>query len=121
MLVVEDSAIIAMDLEYSLEDMGVAEVTIASDLDTALRVADSGEIDAALIDVFLDRDDGLVVAGLLAVQEIPFALMTGLGETSGLETQFPGVPILAKPFSTEELAKAVERLCGPVSPEKRSS
>lgn len=111
MLVAEDSAVIAMDIEYSLEDLGVAQVTVASNLDAALRAVHAGDIDAALVDVFLDREDGLVVAGLLAVDGVPFALMTGLGDTDGLAARFPGVPILSKPFSSEDLAAVVGKLC----------
>ena len=111
MLVVEDSVIIAMDLESSLEDLGIGRITVAADVELALRAVDAGGIDAALVDVFLDKEDGLVVADRLAGHGIPFALMTGLGASPTLQAQFPGAPILAKPFSGEELVATVELLC----------
>lgn len=110
-LVVEDSAIIAMDLEFSLEDLGAARVTLAAEPASALAVIDAEGVDLALVDVFLDKEDGLVVAERLADLAIPFALMTGLGGTPELQARFPGAPILAKPFSAEELAKVIDRLC----------
>lgn len=107
---VEDSAIIAMDLECSLADMGIARVTTTSSAAKAMNILDEDRVDAALVDLFLGQDDGRVVASRLAELGIPFALMTGLGEGAGLEAQFPGVPILAKPFLTRDVAAVVERL-----------
>lgn len=112
MLVVEDSALIALDLECSLQELGVGRVTVVADTERALRVLEGGDVDAALVDVFLgNREDGLVIARPLRERGIPFALMTGLGDARGLQAQFPGTPILPKPFSGLDLIDVVELLC----------
>lgn len=111
LLVVEDSAIIALDLEYSLQELGIARVTIAANLARAKATLAAGGVDAALVDVFLDREDGLTIARELKARDIPFALMTGLGETADLKAEFPGTPILSKPFSKDELEAVVTSLC----------
>ncbi|MBO9576372.1 MAG: response regulator [Sphingobium sp.] len=111
MLVVEDSALIALDLECALQDLGVARVTLAPDPARAFAALGDGDVSAALVDVFLDREDGLAVARELKTLGIPFALMTGLGDARGLQAQFPGTPILPKPFSGLDLIDIVECLC----------
>jgi len=111
LLVVEDSAIIAMDLEMSLEELGLDRITVASDAARAIAAIEAGDIDAALVDFLLSAGDGRVVAGRLTDLGIPFAIMTGLGDLDWLRDQLPGVGILTKPFSNEELVKTLEKLC----------
>ena len=55
-LIVEDEMIVAMELEYILEDLGYESVGIAADLNAATRYFDE-QIDLALVD--LNLRDGL--------------------------------------------------------------
>lgn len=109
-LVVEDSAIIAMDLEMSLEELGLTRITVVSDAAKALETLDAGDVDLALVDFMLGGGDGRHVAERLIDLGIPFAIMTGLGDLDWLRDQVPGVAILAKPFSNEDLARTLEKL-----------
>lgn len=112
LLVVEDSAIIAMDIEMSAEQLGLAKVTTVPDAVQALALldGDARDVDGALIDFFLAKGDGRVVAERLKTLDIPFALMTGFGDLAWLQAQVPRVPILAKPFSITELAATLDQL-----------
>lgn len=111
LLVVEDSALLAMDVELTALDLGLERVSVAPDASEALRLLEAGDINAALVDVFLGKDDGRVVAERLAELGIPFALMTGFGDIAGLQAQLPDTPILTKPFMKDQLAETLEKLC----------
>ncbi len=120
-LVVEDSAIIAMNLELSLTEMGVEDVVLAADVATAFDMLQAGKIDLALVDILLGKDDGRIIADRLTALDIPFAFMTGFGEPQWAPGPVPSAPILTKPFSNEELAAGAGRALLGLSPGRRSS
>jgi CheY-like chemotaxis protein len=111
LLVVEDSAIIAMDLEMSLNELGFDQVTVVPDAFKAIEVLAAGGIDSALVDFMLGNGDGGIVADRLVELDIPFAIMTGLGDLDWLRERVPGAPVLTKPFSNADLAAMLEKLC----------
>jgi len=111
LLVVEDSALLAMDVELTALDLGVGRVSVAPNAAEALSQLNSGGVDAALVDVFLGKDDGRTVAERLVELGIPFALMTGAGDIAGLQAQLPDAHILTKPFMKDQLAETLEKLC----------
>ena len=111
LLIVEDSALLAMDVELAAVDLGLERVSIAPDIGQALQLLETEKIDAALIDFFLGSEDGRLVAERLSGLGIPFALMTGTGDLEWLRAQLPGVPILTKPFTHGQLAGMLEQLC----------
>lgn len=110
LLVVEDSALLAMDVELTAMDLGVDRASVASDVSTALALIETEKFDAALVDLFLGSDDGRMVASRLSELGIPFALMTGSGDIDWLEVQMPGTPVLTKPFTRSELAETLAKL-----------
>lgn len=52
-LIIEDEALVAMELRFVLEDLGHQVVATASDAQTARDVAAENEIDLALVDIHL--------------------------------------------------------------------
>ena len=65
-LIVEDDAIIGLNLQQALIDAGVASVDISSTTDLALDALRQGKPDAIVLDVHLaDRDDGWAIAELV--------------------------------------------------------
>jgi CheY-like chemotaxis protein len=111
LLVVEDSALLAMDVELTAGDLGLNQVSVVPNISKALQLLETGGIDAALVDMFLGGEDGLAVADRLAELAIPFALMTGSADLEWLKARVPGVPILTKPFTKDQLADTLEKLC----------
>ena len=95
----------------SLLEMGVEEVIVTADVASAFNALQAHAVDAALVDIFLGNDDGRIIADRLEALGIAYGLMTGLGDPEGLQAQRPGIPILTKPFSKEELAAVLDRLC----------
>jgi DNA-binding NarL/FixJ family response regulator len=55
-MVVEDDALIALDIVSLLEDLGHEVVAEAADAQTAWSLAESGKPDLALVDIRLARD-----------------------------------------------------------------
>jgi CheY-like chemotaxis protein len=111
LLVVEDNALLAMDVELTALDLGLERVSVAASAPSALQLLETGDVDAALIDFFLGNDDGRIVATRLTELGVPFALMTGSSDFEWLETQVPGVQVLTKPFTKEQLARTLQKLC----------
>ncbi len=111
-LVVEDSAAIALDLSWQLETLGYDVVGIASSGEEALRqIADTGP-DAVLMDIRLSGGmDGIETAARIPEAMSPAVIyLTGSSEEATLkrarETQPYGY--LLKPFSERELHATIQ-------------
>lgn len=67
-LIVEDEALVAMELRFVLEDLGHEVVGTAADSATALTLARETDIDLALVDIHLsDGPTGVTIGRELAV------------------------------------------------------
>jgi CheY-like chemotaxis protein len=99
-LIVEDEAMLSLNLETMLRDMGCVIASTAAKLDDALRMARISEFDVALLDVNLGGKRVDPVAEAIRARGKPIVFVTGYGKTaaSGL--------VLAKPYS----AAALERM-----------
>lgn len=77
-LIVEDEALVAMELEYMLESAGNKPVAITDHHDAALAAARETRPDIALVDVQLAQgDNGVDVARSLKMLGIPVLFATG--------------------------------------------
>ena len=103
-LVVEDEGLIMMLLEEHLLDLGCWIVATASLLDTALVHARSAPVNMAILDVNLAGRLSYPIAMILIERHIPFIFATGYGAPA-VPSEMQHVPILAKPFFREQLAK----------------
>ena len=118
-LIVDDEPLIAEIAVEWLAEMGHAVVGPAYDLKTALSLAD-GDLDAAILDVSLGRNDSYPVADRLKARGAPFAFATGYG----LDPSDPrrrGVPQLPKPFDFETFRAVVEALLSSTASEASRS
>jgi len=103
-LVVEDEAVVAMELARLLTAAGAKVVGPAGTIEEALDLLDDQPIDRALLDVNLGGRLVTPVAAALARRSIPFVYLTGYQE--------PDVddgPILRKPVATSALLGALAR------------
>jgi DNA-binding NtrC family response regulator len=109
-LIVEDDAIIGMLLEEYIDMLGHRCAATVDRVDDALAKIAEGGIDAAVVDVHLaDGDVGDAIAAALSENDIPFLVATGgfVGETG---SAWRGRPILAKPFTLDDLRDGLGRL-----------
>jgi CheY-like chemotaxis protein len=112
-LVVEDEALVSMLVEDMLTDLGCVVVGPAAELEEALRLATTGEIDAALLDVNLGGRPIFPVADALRERGVPFAFASGYGE-AGLSEGHKGATVLQKPFREADLRRVLESLAAKV-------
>ena len=110
-LVVEDEALVSMLVEDMLTDLGCAIVGPAAEIEEALRLAGSADIDAALLDVNLGGRPIFPVADALKARGVPFAIASGYGE-AGLSDEHRGAAVLQKPFREADLRRVLEGLVG---------
>lgn len=123
-LIVEDEALVALDLKNTLEDSGYSIVGIAADARRAFEFADSG-VDAAMVD--LNLRDGLTgprIGAELVRRGVAVLFMTA--NPAQLGKGVPGaVGVLPKPVAQDEVKqaaaflRAVSRGLSPPSPPAR--
>ncbi len=105
-LIVEDEAIIAVDLSDMIADLGHVVVMVANRLDIGLDFARSGRFDLAILDLNLRGILSFPIADVLRDQKIPFIFASGYGER-GLIDGFRDAHVLTKPYNIDALGKMV--------------
>ena len=114
-LILEDDALIAMDIEDTLGRAGYEKLSIHSGPDAALDRLDHIEPAAALLDFNLGRNrTSAEVADQLLRRNVPFVFLTGYTDaTSSLPSRFSEIKKIAKPFRTADLLKALSEMVDP--------
>lgn len=112
-LVIEDEALIADMVEDMLTELGAIVVGPAGTVAKGLSLAENETIDAAVLDVNLRSERIDPIADKLRTRNIPFVFATGYG--ASLAAHAAGVPIIEKPYTAENLAKALSQIVGPRS------
>lgn len=106
-LIVEDDAIIAIDFEATIMELGIARVRTAAHAADALAMIAERAPDFALLDVGLGNDTSFEVADRLDALKIPYAFVTGYRADAALARRFADKPVLSKPCLREELEAAL--------------
>jgi PAS domain S-box-containing protein len=101
-LIVEDEALIAMEMEDALVSAGAEVAGKAYSLQDALSRVEADNPDIAVIDMDLNGESALPLIELLRKRATPFVVATGF-EQPGLEHDW----ILRKPISQDVLVRAV--------------
>lgn len=102
-LIVEDDVIIAIDIEQTVAEFGVASVRTSSNVAQALAMIAERAPDFALLDVSLSEEKSFAIAKLLAARKIPFAFVTGYSGDKVFPAEYSDRPRLSKPFLRDEL------------------
>lgn len=109
-LIVEDDALIAMMMEDFLDVLGKTHAGTADTVDSALELVAAGGIDAAILDVNLRAGEkSFPVADALAERGVPFVFATG-GSGDLVDPAWRDRPTLAKPFTMDGIAQALDSL-----------
>jgi len=103
-LIVEDEALLALELQFAFEDEGAQVIGPALSLMKAVEaVAHAPEIDFAVLDVDLAGEDVSPIAEMLLQRGVAFLFHTGHGSRSHLTQLYPGTITLMKPTLPETL------------------
>lgn len=109
-LVVEDNAIIALDLEDMLRGLGAGAVTVAGTVDEALQALSAGaRIDIAILDVHLASGTSAPVAERLHARGAPFVFSTGYGDENAVLERYRDRLVVPKPYSSAAVKAALVR------------
>lgn len=108
-LIVEDSLLLALELEAGLEDAGVEVVGCAAELSEALSMVEM-DFDVAVLDADLNGQSVAPVAEILRTMGRPFVFATGYADKAapmGFDA-----PIVRKPYNVHQIARAVAGVTG---------
>ena len=109
-LLVEDSMLIALDIEEALKSLGARKVITASSVRQARDALAEGGIDFAILDINLGSESSLTIAEELRDGGIPFLFASGYGEQAQLSADFAGHEVISKPYGRGEIAEAFRRM-----------
>lgn len=103
-LIMEDEALIAMDVEQLCRERGAHDVVIVR----SLSQVDAGFMDdlsfhAAILDVMLGGDATTEIAHGLKKRNVPFIFATGYTDRENFFSAFPDIQVVGKPYLGEEL------------------
>ena len=106
LLVVEDEYLIAADLAFALEQMGVEVVGPAASVAEALRlVGDQGDrLDGAVLDVNLRNERVYPVADALTALHVPFLFTTGY-DAALVSAPYAHIARCEKPVDRRQLVR----------------
>ena len=111
-LVVEDETIIAFMLRRIVTEAKCEVVGPVSRLAKGLEMAISQPLNGALLDVNLAGEFTWPIARVLKDRGIPFVFMTGYSQPGFIGEEFAGVPVVSKPFQTEDVKNAISSMLG---------
>lgn len=108
--VVEDEALVLINLEDILDALGWTVVAHAMSQADATRLAGSIEQpDAAILDVNIAGATVFEAARILVERNVPILFATGYGK-DGLPEEWQDYPVIVKPYTQAEIERALEEL-----------
>lgn len=111
-LLVEDSLIIALDAEDIAGRLGAETVTTAATVEAALEIIESSPPSVAMLDINLGDSTSFPIADRLMDLNIPFLFATGYGEQASLPMDHRGRTVVQKPYTLENVARAMDEMLG---------
>lgn len=112
-LVAEAEAVIALDLERTLQGFGCAVLGPVAAVADALRLLERERPDAALLELDLKDGHAAPLAEALARRGVPFALVTAHDRGEHEEPVLRAAPRVPKPYRRGELDRILGRLLEP--------
>jgi len=109
-LLLEDHALIALDVETMLLALGAASVTTFTTVEDALSKIDVTPFDVGLIDVQVGTATSMPLAVELKRRGVPFAFATGYADFHMIAEELRDVPMITKPYKEDDLRKTVQAL-----------
>lgn len=109
-IIVEDSLVIALDMQKKLKRMHIESVSIAGSLETARQSFERRTPELALFDVHLGRETTFELIEEVRRNGVPVIIISGYGEDLILPDTLRDIPVLTKPVSDSALTEALVEL-----------
>lgn len=109
-LLVEDQFLIAMDAEATLIDYGFNQVRIATTMADARSLIDQFDPQIAILDIDMSGETTFELAKFLQDKGVGVAFASGYSRDASWDSALSNVPIIPKPFSSEDLIGAITQL-----------
>jgi len=112
-LVIEDEALVAMELRFVLEDLGHVVVGTAPDATTARRLVEETEVDLALVDIHLSDGPTGIELGRELGQKLGVTVLFMTANPGMVRNGVAGtVGVLSKPTDEHAVQTAVNYALG---------
>jgi two-component SAPR family response regulator len=108
-LIVEDEALIAMDLEDAVAKLVSATFLIAGSVSAAKKILED-PVDLAFLDVNVTDGKTFELAYFLERKAVPFIIVSGFPQHD-VPASLRGAPFIPKPFQRNDIERALQR-CG---------
>lgn len=110
-LIIENDFLIGEMLHDMVAELGYSVTKVAHGLPSALNEISKENFDGVLVNIGIDdQKHGNDIADILLEKKIPFAFVTGYGHA--FEERHAHVPLLQKPFNSEQLRVLLEAIVG---------
>jgi light-regulated signal transduction histidine kinase (bacteriophytochrome)/CheY-like chemotaxis protein len=109
-LIVEDNLIIAMAAEVMLLELGARHVETVASVAEATKSIDRTRPSFTLLDLNLGGENSIPIGMKLAEMKVPFLFATGYGERAPIPSELSSVPIIQKPYTKENIERALAKL-----------
>ena len=105
-LIIEDEALIALDIEQAVEDAGATVAGMVHTAEDGLAALDTVEFDAVIVDANLGGDSAEPIVKRLDETRVRYLVVSGYSRD---QLGFIGAdaPLLGKPFAFAELGTAI--------------
>jgi DNA-binding response OmpR family regulator len=108
-LIIEDEALVAMELRFVLEDLGHEVAGVAADARTARNLVRETEVDLALVDIHLSDGPTGVELGRELAQEMGVTVLFMTANPGMVRNGAAGtIGVLSKPSDERAVQKAVD-------------
>ena len=109
-VVVEDEALIRMDVVATLEEAGFEIVGEGADGEEAISLAKAHEPDLVVMDIKMPKLDGISAAEKIAELKIPVVLLTAFSQTELVSraAEAGAMAYVTKPFKPADLLPAIQ-------------
>ena len=108
-LLVEDSPVVAPFTQGLLEDLDCQVVGPATNMAAARELAESEEVDAAIVDIRIRGEKAFPICEILASRNIPFVLSSGYADWPTPE-KWQDRPQLPKTYTIDDVEVALLQL-----------
>jgi len=120
-LIVEDEAIVAINLALELETAGHTIIGPVARCESAIELARERRPALALVDISLDEPcDGIALARMLKELDIPSLFLTAQPEAARANAD-AALGLIAKPYTTRDVSESMEVLAAVLAGRKPTS